>query len=279
MRNLESGRIKAVITDLDGTLLRSKKQDVSDKDYKSLEALGDAGIIRIAATGRSVFSADRVLPSGFPLDFLVFTNGIGTMEFKTRKQFNTHGISPGKVLEAVKKLDEIKADFQVRAAVPDTHAFIYRQHSEKNEEFDILIQEYKQHTAPLEDYSILGAASRIICFTDKAADIEKVKNLCDGFDIIRATSPINHHSIWIELYPPGINKGFAVKELCNKLQISADETLGIGNDYNDIHFLDFTANPFLTSNAPQELKSKYPMLDKSNDESAFTEMLNRSGVL
>ena len=57
----------AVFTDLDGTLLNSS-QRLSDINRQTLTSLGRAGICRVVATGRSLYSARRVLDDAFPID-------------------------------------------------------------------------------------------------------------------------------------------------------------------------------------------------------------------
>lgn len=48
-----------VFTDLDGTLLNSQSE-CSSKDYETLVSLKSKNIIRVAATGRSLYSAHKV---------------------------------------------------------------------------------------------------------------------------------------------------------------------------------------------------------------------------
>ncbi len=74
--------IKMVVTDLDGTLLRNDKT-ISDEAWKSFHILGEKKIIRVAATGRNMFSLRKVIPSDFPFDFIVFSTGSPCCHFIT----------------------------------------------------------------------------------------------------------------------------------------------------------------------------------------------------
>jgi len=58
--------LKIVFTDLDGTLLRADKS-ASVEDIETLRMLGERGVIRVAATGRSVYAARAALKNDFPL--------------------------------------------------------------------------------------------------------------------------------------------------------------------------------------------------------------------
>jgi hypothetical protein len=59
------------ITDLDGTLLRSDRTFAAT-DLAALHRLGDLGIVRVVATGRSIFSFESVRPAGLPVDYVIF---------------------------------------------------------------------------------------------------------------------------------------------------------------------------------------------------------------
>ncbi len=272
-------KIKAVVTDLDGTLLRSADSSVSYRDLESLKYLGENGIVRIAATGRAIASVKRAFPAEFPLDYLVFSNGNGTMDLSKNELFASHHLPRTDVRHIVRKLCSFGADFHVRGIVPQCHTFLYKRQSKFNSDFEHLLERYSEDCTELTDETQLGEASRVICFSEDAQDVVRIGALFPDFDIIRATSPINHKTIWVEIYPRGINKGTAVAALCGKLGIDSSEIAGLGNDYNDIHFLDLVGFPYLVSNAPNELKQRYTALLMSNNESAFTEMLLNLKIL
>ena len=65
--------IKAIITDLDGTLL-PRGGSISADTLEAFRLAGNKGCIRIIATGRNLYSALKILPAGFPIDYLVFSS-------------------------------------------------------------------------------------------------------------------------------------------------------------------------------------------------------------
>ncbi len=65
-----------------------------------------------------------------------------------------------------------------------------------------------------------------------------------------------------------ILKGNGVKHICNLLDINYTNTIGIGNDYNDLDLLDFTEHSFITENAPAEINKLYKSAP-SNENDAF----------
>ncbi len=265
-------KIEAVITDLDGTLLRTDNT-VSKLDFETLLRLGDLNILRIVATGRTLMSVMQVFTPDSPLDYLIFSNGLGIYDMKSQKIIRTHHIPKTDVEVLAKQLCSFKADFQIKGTIPNCHTYLYKQHSEYNSDLEVLNSRYANFCKEFKDDYQLTDASRIICFTEDIADIERIAALCPNFDIIRATSPINNQTIWVEIYPPGVNKGSAVVELCEMHDISLRNTAGLGNDYNDIHFLECVGNPYLVANAPDDLKKRFNSLSGGNEHNPLSELV------
>jgi hydroxymethylpyrimidine pyrophosphatase-like HAD family hydrolase len=64
------------VTDLDGTLLRSDRT-FAPSDVAALRRLGERGVVRVLATGRSLYSFAKVGAAAAPIDYLVFSTGAG----------------------------------------------------------------------------------------------------------------------------------------------------------------------------------------------------------
>jgi hydroxymethylpyrimidine pyrophosphatase-like HAD family hydrolase len=96
----------------------------------------------------------------------------------------------------------------------------------------------------------------------------KIESICPEIRVIRASSPITKGFIWIEIFHHSVSKGNGIKHICELLGIQSEQTIGIGNDYNDFDLLEFTGFSFLTENAPHEIKHRYPNTS-SNENDAF----------
>jgi HAD superfamily hydrolase (TIGR01484 family) len=77
-------KIKIVFSDLDGTLLNNS-HILSQVNRKTLMELKKRGIIRVVATGRSLFSAQKVMDLDFPIDYLIFSSGAGIMNWHNQE--------------------------------------------------------------------------------------------------------------------------------------------------------------------------------------------------
>jgi Cof subfamily protein (haloacid dehalogenase superfamily) len=263
--------IKMVVTDLDGTLLNSNRE-VSSEDFNTLIELGEQGIIRVIATGRSPFSFQRVMPAEFPIDYLVFSSGAGIMDYRTKEILYTKNLPEQIVRTIASQLHEMDVTFKVLAPVPDNHYYVYYQNGELHPDFARRMELYRGFEKPISfDPPNFGEACQfLIILPPDPARFEELKALFHGVKVIRATSPLDHESIWMEIYHEEVSKGNAVESLCKTHQIKHSEVLGIGNDYNDTDLLGFVGNPFVVANAPSELKALYNEVS-SHNESGFSE--------
>ena len=142
----------------------------------------------------------------------------------------------------------------------------------KNFDFEKRIILYKPFAVSLEEPP--QKASQFVCILPPHgnAEFDEIKKEIDFLKVIRATSPLDHESIWLEVFPKNVSKGHSAQWLCEKLGIDQKYTLGIGNDFNDIDLLEFTAHSRVVANSPQEMKEKYRVID-SNQEDGFAKCI------
>jgi Cof subfamily protein (haloacid dehalogenase superfamily) len=270
---MHTPKLSVVFTDLDGTLLNSSRR-VSSANLNCLHALGKQGTIRVIATGRSYYSYSRVIPSDFPADYLIFSSGAGILDLSSGKILHAASLSPNDILHITSTLDDHCADYMVHRTIPDNHHFIYRKHTEKNDDFARRIELYSDFAKDLAiTGSYPGKATQIIAIlSDDIAKFQTMKDSLNSYQITRATSPLDHTSIWMEIFPENIHKGYAAAWLCDYLHLDQDRSVSIGNDYNDIDLLDFTPHSYLLNNAPAELHNRYT-LTLSNDNDGFCQAI------
>ena len=268
--------VKMIVTDLDGTLLSSGQQ-VSDKDYATLIEIGLQGIIRVIATGRSPYSFQKVIPDDFPIDYLVFSSGAGIMDYHTKEILFARNLPEDLVHRIAGQLRDLEVPFKVLAPVPENHHYVYFQNGDLHPDFIRRMETYRGFERPISfDPPNFGEACQfLIILPPDPVHFELLKSRFPDVKVIRATSPIDHKSIWMEIYDREVSKGNAVGFLSDKHGFSRSEVMGVGNDYNDFDLLAFTGQSFVVSNAPEELLAIYPAV-RSNDESGFTDSVTRA---
>lgn len=272
------GMIHMVITDLDGTLLNSE-QKVSSSDYDCLVELGRQGIVRVIATGRSPYSFSTVIPQDFPIDFLVFSSGAGVMDWSSGEIISSYSLTEEKVHELALIFRNENISFKVLKPAPDNHKFHYFHNGNTHPDFDKRMEYYRGFEKEIMfDPPNFGEASQFLIILSELEEFNRLSELCVEVKVIRATSPLDHKSIWMEVFHPDVSKGNACQFLGRYLGIDQKNTIGIGNDYNDIDLLEFANQSFVVENAPEELAKSYRIVS-SNNNSGFSMAVNTAGIL
>lgn len=264
-----------VITDLDGTLFNDNRE-VSLTDMKSLYWLGENNILRVIATGRNFYSLSKVIKSSFPIDYLIFSSGAGIFNWKTKQILHEEFIQKNEVKEIARILIDHKVDFMIHEPIPENHKFLFHRASALNPDFDRRIEVYKDFASLLDPATNEhhNACQIIAVLPNNIELFHELKEKFTDLKIIRTTSPLDGESIWMEIFPENVSKGHAIEWLCKKLNVSPEVTISIGNDYNDLDMLEFTAHSYIVANAPEDLQKKFPVCS-SNQEHAFSDVVNR----
>ncbi|MCB6974030.1 MULTISPECIES: HAD-IIB family hydrolase [Butyricimonas] len=252
--------IRAIIIDLDGTTLPRGWNSLSEENKKALEEAGCAGITRVLATGRSVFSFRNALPEGLPIDYMVFSSGAGIMHWNDQRLLCTRELSPEETLDIATMLWEYDINFTIQQPIPDNHHFLYRNTSPLHEDFRRRVENYPGLGTSIQSTrDIRGGATQFLVILDsKQLQLHgEIQEKLSGYSVIRSTSPIDNQAIWTEIFARDVNKGSSCQILLDQLDIRYDECAGLGNDYNDIDFLERCGHPFIVANAPEPLRGKF----------------------
>jgi len=260
-------KYKIIITDLDGTLLNDNAV-VSEVNRKKLIELAENKTIRVIATGRNLYSVKKVLPENFPIDYLIFSSGAGIFNWQTQELIFVRNISQEVVNKTVEIFNQFEISFAIHHPVPESHRFAYWLHEPTSSFFEHRLNLYA-------DFAYLfnrggfweGDASQLLAILPPDVTLfQSIKSKINYANVIRSTSPTDGIAIWLEIFHSEVSKGTGVEWLCKYLNVSQSETVGVGNDYNDIDLLDFTAQSFLVANAPAELKQNYKLTQSNNND-------------
>lgn len=270
-----SAAVNMIVSDLDGTLL-SPEQGFRAPDLAGLVRCGDAGIVRVVATGRTLYSARRVLPSDFPIDYLAFSSGAGILDWRTGKLLQARALTAAEVEDAVRVLHRCGVSFMVHEPIPENHRFRYHDAGCGSTDFRRRCELYREFAIPFEiGTDSLGPACQALAIAPPdAVQPETVQRALPGLSVIRATSPLDGQSVWIEVFPQGVSKGSAAAWLAAELGLARETTLGLGNDYNDLGLLEWTAHSYVVANAPAALRARY-CVTRSNREGGLSAVLDR----
>jgi hydroxymethylpyrimidine pyrophosphatase-like HAD family hydrolase len=266
------------IMDFDGTLLRSDRT-FSSIDLDALRQLGELGIIRTIATGRSLYSFNTAAEEDLPVDFLIFSMGTGVLQNAGGKVVRRVSLEPHVVKRACKILKTHRLDFMIHRTIPDNHMFSYFRSNEGNEDFERRLKLYSRFAVPLNNtIDGFGPAAQLLAVVPdngSHAVLEKVRSELPDYSVIRTTSPLDGKATWIEIFPTVVSKSRTAAWLAEELKIDKRKIVSVGNDYNDLDLLEWTVNSYVVDNAPADLKSRFAGV-ASNNNGGVAEAARRS---
>lgn len=265
--------IKLVATDLDGTFLKDDKT-ISPPNLRALELLGEKGIIRVVATGRNLKKVAEVIPPEVPFDYIVFSSGAGVFNWKEKKHILKQNIAPNSSARLFKHLFQKNYNFAAFDPVPENHRLWFHKGKDDCPEFNRYLAYHDSFARPISfNKALKGELCQFLLIIPENENMfsglkNEVESQCRKIRVIRSSSPVTKGFIWMEIFHHEVSKGQGVNQICRLTGTDRAQTIGIGNDYNDLDLLYFTAHSYLTSNAPVEIKSRFRLVP-SNEEDAF----------
>ncbi len=248
-----------VVSDLDGTLL-FREHGVSQSDIQTLRALGEQGIPRLIATGRAWWGVQRVLPSDFPIDYLVFSSGAGIVDWKSGKLLAHHNLSSEETEAATEVFLAHDLDFMVHDPIPHAQPFYFRKGSVLNPDFEHRLGLHPERARPWETRPPQSPASQVLAISpqgDPDLPYLSLRQQLPQLSVVRATSPLDGKSLWIEAFSPHASKSKGANWVASRLGIDPSEVLAIGNDYNDVDLLEWAGTSYVLDNAPASVRTQF----------------------
>jgi len=260
-------KVKMIVTDLDGTLFNAEGI-ISDTNLETLRQLRDSGNISVIATGRSLYSSLKSLPPDLPIDYLVCSTGACIYNWKNHQILKSYNLNSSEVKQVYGLLMKLKLDFIIQEAAPENHKCHYVKHSEENKDLENRNELYKTFSKKLDvNHFFPKESCQFIVIFDGNESVncyDYIKNNLKNLKVIRTTSPLNHTSLWIEIYPSEVSKAKGIEFISTMHGIEINNIMTLGNDYNDRDMLLLTKNAFVVNNAPEDLKKEFYTVSDHN---------------
>ena len=248
-----------MVTDLDGTLAVS---GVIGEDERAAAAeLRSAGIPVLVITGRNRLSLLRVEGLWDVADEVLFSSGAGLLEESGARGVERARLKAGELGRILKILDAAGEDYCILDPVPDNHHFTWKIHRPRveNPDFGARMEIYWPWAKPMP--ASPGDASQVLVIRPPGEPPDaELLNALSEWSAFYASSPLDHRSFWLEIFPKGLNKGTALARRCTEKAIPKERVLILGNDHNDSSMLEWALHGRVVAGAPEQLKSAYPVL-------------------
>lgn len=239
--------IKLVVSDVDGTLLPEGTAVMNPELYSVIRELKKKGIEFAAASGRQMNSARKVFePVADQIYFITNNGGYVTYQDEV---LACRAFDVKTVKEIMNEIRSWEDTFYL-VTMPDgdyTDCQDPQMLKWLREGYRITIT---QISDVMEKADQLVKISAFVKKQDAACAAVPAREKFAGKAIVTASG--DH---WIDFTAPGSEKGNALKELQERLHITAEETMAFGDNNNDIGMLKNAGRSYAVAGAREEVKA------------------------
>ena len=235
--------IKFIATDMDGTLLNSKKE-LSPEFYDVFEELKKRNILFAAASGRQYYTLAKEFND--IKDDMLFIAENGTFVVYKGKELVVNGLDR----ELANELIRIGRTIENADVVLCGKNSAYVESSD--ERFLGEVRKYYERCEIVDDLEKVDDTVLKVTMCDFNGSEENSNKYFDKYrDELQVTVS---GDIWLDITAGGVNKGVAIKEIQDLLDIDFEETMVFGDYLNDLEMMESAYHSYAMENAHEDLK-------------------------
>lgn len=256
--------IKLIVSDMDGTLLRSN-HELSPEFKTVYNQLLAKGIQFVPASGRQFYSITSYFEEDQNNMAIIAENGT-YVTYKGDEVF-VDELDKDLVKDII--LESRKIDGANLVLAGKNAAYV----ESKDADFLEFFQNFYSKNIVVDDLLAIENEQFIKIAINHSSGSEK--NLYQNFKRFEANdlNIVISGEVWLDIMNNGTNKGKALKELQNQLKISDQETMVFGDYMNDIEMLKLAKYSFAMQNAHPDVKAVANYEAPSNDEDGVIQII------
>ncbi len=274
MKSINCGMI---VSDFDGTLVQ-KDGRVSEKNIAAINDYIAAGGIFVISTGRVPAG---ILPQAKKMGLkglISCCQGTIILDIETERVVFEDRLSFEASLAACRKMEEMGLHI---------HAYdLWEYYCNMDDEY---LEYYERVTGTKAKLITDKRMSDFI--EEKKLSAYKLLTMLDPKDNARVLKELSEAGLpnsavtkssayLVEVVNPNCSKGSAIKLLAKHYGIAIENTVGIGDNFNDITMIETAGIGVAVGNAEEELKARAKYVCKStNEQSAIAEVIEKFGFL
>ena len=285
---------KLIAIDIDGTLLNSYGQ-VSEENKKAIQKALDKNIEIVLTSGRM---PKAILPIANEINankYIISGNGTSIYDVQKGETLYNNYMNKKKVLEIVDICEKnsmfycIYTNSVILAKSLNYNILFYHNENKKNsadKKINInIINDIYNYVQQYKEDDFLKIT---ICDTDTAVfkniinKIKKVKDI-DVLEVSHMSKKIINYGseeieisyYYTEITNENVNKWSAIEKLIEKLKITKEETMTIGDNTNDKEMIQNSGLGIVTGNSNPQMKKIAKDIVASNNESGVAEAINK----
>jgi len=259
-------RVKLVVSDVDGTLVTHDKQ-LTDAAKAAVEKLRAAGIGFTIVSSRPTLGMEFLIqPLALALPFGSF-NGSAIVDPQLRP-IEQHLIPPQTTERAIALLEKFGVDIWL---------FTNDQWLIRNPDGEYVGHEQRaiyHGPAVVESFApYLGRACKIVGATSDAALLARCEAAMQQA-VGKDATAVRSQTYYLDVTPPGHDKGTFVAEMAARLGVSVDEVATIGDMQNDLPMFARSGMSFAMGNAADDIKRRATHVTASNEGDGFAKAMD-----
>lgn len=274
-----NARIRLLAIDIDGTLLDTRFQ-LSPANRDAVVAAHRRGTEVVLVTGRR-FTFAQAIVAQFPIDLTVIASNGALVKSKTgvtrarqllpRQQARAVLAAAGRFREAAVLLFDREGMGQIVAERLEPRYAPVDAYFQRNRQY--LLQSNPLEDALTEDPIQVLFAGAVAPMRELAQQLA-VAPCAAAINVARTEYP-QRDLILLDVLDRGCHKGAALARWAAQRGIRSDETMAIGDNWNDREMLEFAGLPVLMANSSEELKQTGWPVTTSNDESGVAAAIEK----
>ncbi|AJQ28291.1 Cof-type HAD-IIB family hydrolase [Pelosinus fermentans] len=272
--------MRLIATDLDGTLL-NEEHEVSKENIKAIQRAQEQGIEVIVATGRTYFDAVSICKKFGLNTYLISYNGAAIHD-KIGQEISSLTMGRDDVRYMVNWLEERDYYYEVstnKKIYISSHAKEILQREAQRLKgtafevdsiyFEEIVEQIFSQSGmtPVKNYEEAMDAEealyKVFCFS---FDDKKRKIAIDNFAGMKQFLMTSSMTNNFELGNKDASKGNALKIVADRLGISLDKAMAIGDNYNDVSMMEIVGFSVAMGTAKEDIKKLCSFVTYGNDK-------------
>lgn len=260
--------VRLIATDLDGTLFGADHRP-AQPTVEAINAAVEAGITVVAATGRSWFhGVDKATSTGATIHQFIGSNGghrvnVATRALEERLAFEVEWV--GEIMARVSaELGDVGFGFELSDGMAWTERFV--ELTPTNLDGD----RRRASAVPTERFADVG---KMFVAHPEVAEVDLV-DLVDPLTP-REVNVTTSGAPFVELTPPGADKGAAVARFAATIGIDAHHVLAFGDNQNDLTLLKWAGHGVAMGNSLDMVKDVADEVTVTNLEFGVARVIRR----